>query len=198
MKPVETGCPVDAHGIPQPADALALRWFAGRDEPLEVVCPLPLRDPLAPSVAARRQGVAIDVERLVQQIAAFRATCEIGLVEGAGGLLVPLAGRTTFADLAAACRLPLLVVVGNRLGCVNHAALTVGAARAAGLEVLGYVVNTPGPAGDLATETNLALLEELLGPSLGVLPWLGPIERTDADRRRLADLAERHLRLDAL
>lgn len=198
MKPAETGCPTDADGVPQPADAIQLRWFAGRDDRLEVVCPNPLREPLAPALAARRQGVVLDPSRIAAQVEAFRATCAVGLVEGAGGLLVPLAGSATFADLAATCDLPLLVVVGNRLGCVNHAALTMRVAAAANLRVAGYIVNALRPDGDLATETNVELLHEVLGPSLGVFPWVGPIACSEAERTRLADIAERTLRLDAL
>jgi len=198
QKPAETGCPTAADGTLQPADALQLRWFAGRDDPLDVVCPYPLRDPLAPALAARRQGVVLELSRIAAQISAFRAGCAVAIIEGAGGLLVPLAGAATFADLAAACDLPLLVVVGNRLGCVNHAALTMRVATAVGLRVTGYVVNTLQPRADLAMETNIALLEEVLGPSLGVFPWVSPVACSEVDRTRLADLAEGSLRLEAL
>ncbi|MFN8641732.1 MAG: dethiobiotin synthase [Candidatus Binatia bacterium] len=198
MKPAETGCALDAQGGLRPADAERLRWFAGRSDPLDTVCPIRLRDPLAPALAARREGMVVDLERIVALVERFRATCELGLVEGAGGLLVPLAGAATFADLAARCRLPLLVVVGNRLGCINHAALTVRWARAAGLTIAGYVINTLQPEPDLAMRTNVELLEEVLGPALGVFPWVGETACSDADRERLADLAERTLRLDAL
>jgi dethiobiotin synthetase len=198
MKPAETGCSADGDGRLQPADAQQLRWFAGRSDALDVVCPVALRDPLAPALAARREGVRIDFDDLIRRVTAFASTCEIGLIEGAGGLLVPLTDQATFADLALACRLPLLVVVGNRLGCVNHAALTIRWAQSAGIEVAGYVINTLQPEGDLATQTNVELLEEMLGPSLGVLPWLGKIECSEADRQRLADLGDRHLRIDGL
>lgn len=198
LKPAETGCSAGADGRPQAADALRLRWFAGRSDPVDTVCPFRLRDPLAPALAARREGVALDLAYVARLVDDFAATCAIGLVEGAGGLLVPLAGTATFADLAARCRLPLVVVVGNRLGCVNHAALTLQCARTAGLTVTGYVVNTLQPQPDLAMETNVALLEELFGPPLGVFPWVGETACTAADRERLADVAERTLRLEVL
>lgn len=198
MKPAETGCLPGPDGVPYAADAARLRWFAGRSDPLDTVCPFRLRDPLAPALAARREGLAIGLERVAVLVDRFAATCAIGLVEGAGGLLVPLADQATFADLAARCRLPLLVVVGNRLGCVNHAALTMRWARSAGLSVAGYVINTLQPEPDLAMQTNVELLHEILGPSLGVFPWVGETACTEADRARLADTAERTLRLDAL
>jgi hypothetical protein len=92
----------------------------------------------------------------------------------------------------------LLVVGGNRLGCVNHASLTLRWARAVGLTVAGYVINTLQPEPDLAMQTNVELLHELLGPSLGVFPWVGETACTEADRQRLADVAEGSLRLNAL
>lgn len=198
MKPAETGCVPGPDGMPRAGDAERLRWFAGRSDPLETVCPFRLRDPLAPALAARREGVVLDLEHIAALVERFAATCEVGLVEGAGGLLVPLAGQATFADLAARCRLPLLVVVGNRLGCVNHASLTLRWARAVGLTVAGYVINTLQPEPDLAMRTNVELLHELLGPSLGVFPWVGETACSEADRERLADIAEGSLRLEAL
>ncbi|MDX2170512.1 MAG: dethiobiotin synthase [Deltaproteobacteria bacterium] len=198
IKPVETGCATGPDGQLVPADALQLRWFAGRSDPIDVVCPVRLPEPLAPTVAARRAGVVLETARLVAAIEAHGATCALQLVEGAGGLLVPVAGADSFADLAAACDLAVLVVVGNRLGCVNHAALTVRCARAAGLRIAGYVVNSLRPDPDLAMQTNAALLAELIGPSIGELPWLGALICNDAERQRLAELGERHLALDAL
>ena len=156
-------------------------------------------EPLAPAAAAQRCGRPLPAAAEI--LAAVHAADRPGrltLVEGAGGLLVPLAGRATFADLAARCRLPLLVVVGNRLGCVNHACLTMRWARHAGLAVTGYVINTLQPDADLAMATNVDLLHEILGPSLGVFPWVGEPACTEAERERLADLAERSLRIDAL
>lgn len=198
LKPAETGCAVDADGQLLARDAAQLRWFAGSGAPLDAVCPYPLPDPLAPALAAHRAGVVIDLDDLLARIGALRAAHDVALVEGAGGLLVPLTLTTSFLELAAAADLPLLLVVGNRLGCVNHAALTVRCARAAGVRVAGYIVNTLQPEPDLAMETNAALLAELLGPSLGTFPWVGRVACTDAERTRLAKLAEHHLQLDAL
>jgi dethiobiotin synthetase len=198
IKPVETGCQPDLDGALIPADALQLRWAAGRDDPLDRVCPFRFRAPLAPSVAARREGVQLELAELAGRVRATMMACELALVEGAGGLLVPLTDSASFADLARACGLRLLVVVGNRLGAINHARLTLDWARTAGLEVAGYAVNTLAPESDLAAETNVAVLRELCGPSLGVFPFVGPIAQTESDRARLADAAERTIDLDAL
>jgi dethiobiotin synthetase len=199
VKPVETGCQVAPDGGLIAADALQLRWAAGReDEPVDLVCPLRLRDPLAPSVAARREGVPIELSDLVEPVRQMIARREVVLVEGAGGLLVPVTETATFADLARACELRLLLVVGNRLGAINHARLTLDWARAADLDVAGYVVNTLAAASDLAAHTNVAALRELLGPPLGVFPFLGAVARTASDRERLADAAEASVALDRL
>lgn len=198
IKPVETGCEEAADGSLVPGDALQLRWAAGRDDPLDLICPYRLRDPLAPAVAARRAGLHIDLASLVDSVRALSARCDIALVEGAGGLLVPLAGPATVADLAKACGLRLVLVVGNRLGAINHARLTLDWARAAGLDVVGYVINALAPHADLAARTNVEVLHDLLGPALGVFPFLGTLERTEAERERIAAAAERSLDLESL
>ena len=120
------------------------------------------------------------------------------LVEGAGGLLVPLTSAMTFADLAARLEIPLLVVVASRLGAINHALLTVRYARALGLRVLGYVVNFLTDGSDLAAQTNISVLSELLGPPIGVMPYIGQLRLTASERQRAAEIIERALRVDDL
>jgi dethiobiotin synthetase len=167
VKPAETG--VDA----EPEDALRLAAAAGDAAPLDDVCPYRLRAPLAPAVAAAREGVGIDVERLVALIARRARDVDVLLVEGAGGLLVPLAGTTTFLDLALRLRMPALVVAANRLGTVNHCALTARVAAAAGVDVVGFVLSQTAPERDLSADTNADTIGRLTGlRCLGVLPHL--------------------------
>jgi dethiobiotin synthetase len=98
---------------------------------------------------------------------------DVLLVEGAGGLLVPLAGTTTFLDLAVRARLPVLIVAANRLGTVNHTALTARVARAAGLDVVGFVLSQPSATTDPSAESNAATIAALTAvPCLGTLPHL--------------------------
>lgn len=191
VKPVETGCLLDPDGILIPADALQLRWAAGREaDSLDAVCPFRFRDPLAPNVAAARVGTVLDLAAIAEAVTRVIRSSQLSLVEGAGGLAVPLTAQATFADLAAACDLRVLVVVGNRLGAINHARITIDWIAHAGLELAGYIINTLASETDLAAETNVAVLGELLGPPLGVFPFVGPVSRTDDNRRRLAEAAE--------
>jgi dethiobiotin synthetase len=198
-KPVETGCSEDARGTLIPADALQLRWAAGREsDPLHVVCPFRFREPLAPSVAAARAGARLELAAIADAVRSLMRSSGLTLVEGAGGLAVPLTADATFADLARACDLRVLVVVGNRLGAINHARLTVDWVARAGLELAGYVINALGPDHDLATETNVEVLHDVLGPPLGAFPFIGRLSRTDEDRLRLADVAEQTLDIGRL
>ena len=138
MKPVETGV------VSAPEDALRLREAAADPAPLEDICPYRLRAPLAPAVAARAEGVTIDLARLETLIRRRQAAADVLLVEGAGGLLVPIRDGITYADLAARLGLPLLVVAANRLGTINHCALTarVAAAAALGLAFIHFPFTT--------------------------------------------------------
>lgn len=160
-KPAETGCDPDGSGVLVGADAVALHAAAGADEPVDAVCPIRLPDPLAPSFAARRAGVTIDVRDVVASCRARAAEVDLLLVEGAGGLLVPIAGRYAFADLARELGARLLLVVGARLGAINHALLSLEAASARGIPVAGVVVNHFSTVRDLATDTLADSLREL-------------------------------------
>ena len=172
MKPVESGCPrVD--GSLHPADGLFLRRMAGSGQRLKTVVPCTLEHPLAPAVAARLEGRSIDPDQLVSACRRIRARHDLVIVEGAGGLLVPIAPGWLMADLAAAMALPLLVVARLELGTINHALLTVEAARARGIRVTGVVLNQTRPEIDLAARTNPEELRSLLdAPILGVMPYL--------------------------
>lgn len=199
MKPIETGCEATAAGGLRAADAEALRFFADAADHPDLICPIRFAEPLAPQVAAERAGVAIDLERIRTAFEQLAAGAEIVLVEGAGGLLVPIAPGFAMADLARTLDLPVLVVVGSKLGAINHAMLTCEVARGRGLALVGYAVNFPTPASDIAAATNVAILRELLGPPLGVFPWQADAALlTGANRDRLAALGREQVDLDRL
>lgn len=172
MKPVETGCDL-AEGILVPQDAVALKAASGSQLALEKICPYQLRAPLAPSVAAEREGATIDIDRLMRIYDELNAGHDITLVEGAGGLLVPLLPSYTYADFAKVLKLPVVVVAANKLGMINHLLLTLEHASCKGLSVLGYVLNQLESQPALAAETNRQALASLTGVQcLGELPFL--------------------------
>jgi len=157
-----------------------------------------LSEPLAPLVAAELEGVSIDPGHLVSCYEAVVAEHDVTLIEGAGGLLVPLTPSTTFADFAQRLGVPVLVVVGSRLGAINHALLTVRYAESLGLRVLGYVVNFFQAQSDQVAQSNLDVLTRFLGPPLGVVPYLGDIGATEERRHQLAETFSACVRLEEL
>jgi dethiobiotin synthetase len=177
MKPAQSGC---EPGVP--SDAERLREAAGGTDPAELVCPYTFAAPLAPAVAARLVGETISLARIVEGARALAARHAALVVEGAGGLLAPLTERETFADLAVALALPVLVVARAGLGTVNHTALTCEALRARGLSVKGVVLDRSRPGRDPSEPHNVAEIERLTGAR--VLASL-PFEPAAAIRERL-------------
>lgn len=142
------------------------------EQPLDVINPIYLRHPLAPSVAARLERTGIDLRRIRACHRQLASTYSIVLVEGAGGLMVPIRDDYFVADLARSLKLPLLVVARLGLGTINHSLLTVRQARGEGLTVRGIVLNdTVGGKRNQAARTNIKIVPELCGaPLLGVMP----------------------------
>ena len=195
MKPAETGCE-ERDGKLFPQDAFYLKEASGCAEPLEKICPYRLKEPLSPSVAAERSGVKIDISLLEKIYGEISSAHDITLVEGAGGLLVPILPSFTYADLAKLLKLPLLVVAANRLGAINHLLLTLEHASCLGLRVLGYVFNRLTSEPSLAADTNQeALLSLTAVPCLGEIPY---IEDLQTQRSSLAGLFEERLDLEPL
>ena len=184
-KPAESGCERVA-GELRAADAEALCRAAGSDEPIDTICPLRLAEPLAPAIAARRAGASLDIEAFVMATRARARAVDVMLVEGAGGLLVPLVDHVSCGELAARLGSELLIVVGARLGAINHALLTEAAAFAAGLPVLGFVVNHVKPGEDAARTSLTASLREFARA-----PVLAEIGYGADGLRELAGLAAR-------
>jgi dethiobiotin synthetase len=175
MKPVETGV-----GEAGPLDALALAEASGSEDPIELVCPQRFALAAAPNVAAEREGRSVDLRAIRSAWNVLREGHAFALVEGAGGLLVPLRDDYAMADLARAMALPLLVVARGALGTINHTLLTLEVAERRGLAVAGVVVSFgAAPLAD-ADAANLEALRRALGPLLrGVIPTLAAGERLD-------------------
>jgi len=198
MKPVATGCDRRREGLVSP-DAEFLAVAADAPEPLDDLCPIRLAEPLAPTVAAARARLTLDLAPLWAAWRRLRRAHDVLLVEGIGGLLCPLAPRMAVADLAARLGLPLLIVARPTLGTINHTALTVEAARARGLPIAGIVINRYHPdTADLAELTSPDEIERVTRvPVLGLLP---DDPATDVATARLGTdvlAAVRRLPLDA-
>jgi dethiobiotin synthetase len=188
LKPTETGCRLE-NGELVPEDALRLREAARSAAPLDLVCPFRYAEPLAPSLAAERAGRPIAIARVRECFTELREASDLVIVESAGGLLVPLVERYSFADLAADLALTVIVVVGSRLGALNQALLTLECARKRGLAVAGYVVNRITADEDLAQQLNAGALARLTDvPSLGELPFIAGASALS--RGRLAEIGE--------
>ncbi len=173
LKPVETGCE-ERNGALVPADAIRLAEAAEDRRELDLICPYRLRVPAAPDVAARKQGVEIDPARIEKLYREAAAQADLVLIEGAGGLLVPLGPGLDMAGLARRSGWPLLLVARARLGTLNHTLLSLEAARTRGLRVLGVVVSQTTPELPDAERANLeGLLARLPVPFLGELPFGG-------------------------
>ncbi|MBT9551408.1 MAG: dethiobiotin synthase [Hydrogenophaga sp.] len=170
MKPVAAGL-VLRDGSWVAEDVLALRAASTVAVPPELDNPVALPEPLSPHLAAARAGRRVDVAELVAAHRGLRGLADVVLVEGSGGWRVPLNEDETLADLAVALALPVVLVVGLRLGCLNHALLTAEAIRADGLHLAGWVANTVDPAMACRDENIQTLRQRLAAPLLGVVPW---------------------------
>ena len=155
-KPIESGAIDDRHGHPQPADAILLRRAAGAPEPLQRVCPFPLPEPVSPQRAAELAGIRVTLDDLHAACLNGLDGDEFLLVEGAGGFCSPLTADALNADLATRLGLPLLLVVGDRLGCINHSLLTLEAADRRGLVVAAVVLNRRVDTGAMDNARDLA------------------------------------------
>ena len=172
MKPAETGCS-ERDGQLVAEDAERLKDVSGCTEPIEIICPYRLPEPLAPSIAAERVGVKIDIDHLLALYHEISSKYDVTLVEGAGGLMVPLLPSYTLADFARVAKLPVLVVTANKLGAINHLLLTLEHASCQGLSVVGYVLNRTSNEVSLAADTNREALVNLTAvPCLGELPFV--------------------------
>ncbi len=199
FKPAETGCSGGNPALGRvPEDVLKLKYFSGCELPVETLCPYALREPLAPMVSARIEGVCVDLDRIEDCHRRIAAAHDVTLIEGAGGLLVPLAEGASFVDVARRLGAGTLVVVGNRLGAINHALLTVRHAQSVGLDVVGYVLNQLHAEMDLAASTNIDVLAEMLGPALGVVPYVPGLDLSDQVRDQFSRVGEASLRIESL
>lgn len=170
MKPIAAGADLVGGELIN-EDAARLRAAGSFDPGLALLNPYCLKSPIAPHIAAAEEGVTIAPAPILDAFAALRARADVVLVEGVGGFRVPLGDGYDTADLARDMALPVILVVGMRLGCINHALLTVEAIAARGLPLAGWVANQVDPAMLRFDENLAALTARLPAPLLGVTPF---------------------------
>ena len=193
MKPVAAGGERHA-GRLENQDVAALKAASSVTAPDEIINPYCFERPVAPHIAAADEGVTIELERIDSAYAALAARADCVIVEGAGGFRVPLGPGIDTADLAARLRLPVILVVGMRLGCLNHALLTAAAVRSAGLPLAGWIANHIERDMLCAGENVAALAERLPAPLLARIPYSAQPEGAQlADRLSLAALGAQAL-----
>ena len=168
MKPVAAG---STAGLNEDVEALIAASSPGIDRGL--VCQYLLEPPIAPHIAASEAGITIDLAPIERAFGALRAQADVIVVEGVGGFRVPLNEREDAADLAKRLGAPVILVVGLRLGCLNHALLTQDAIAAAGLKLAGWVANRIDPGMARADENVRTLSARLRAPLLADVPF-GP------------------------
>ncbi|CNK87936.1 dithiobiotin synthetase [Yersinia aldovae] len=173
-KPVASGSQMTADGL-RNSDALALQ--ANSSEPLRYsqVNPLTFAEATSPHIASENEGREIQLTELSQGLRQLAQSADWVLVEGAGGWFTPLSAQVTFADWVELEQLPVIMVVGVKLGCINHALLTAQAIRQAGLTLAGWVANEVIPAGARQAEYLATLTRMINAPLLGVIPHLTDI-----------------------
>lgn len=176
IKPIASGCEQTADGL-RNSDALLLQQYSSLKLPYQEINPVALLEPLSPHLAAKNAGRRLTINQLVGYT---RATLthrpQFALVEGAGGWRVPISDREMLSSLPKELKLPVILVVGMRLGCLNHAVLTAEAIQRDGLTLAGWVANVIDP-NMAALEQNIATLRQMLpAPCLGITPYQAQID----------------------
>ena len=171
MKPVASGCDLSADGSLINEDARILSEASNVNAPMNLINPYRFIPAIAPHIAAAQSGVVIDLNVIQTAFTALREQADVVIVEGAGGFLVPLNDHENLADLAVRLNLPIILVVGMRLGCINHALLTVEAIKARGLTLSGWIANEIVPDMPMFDENLTTLRRHILAPCLSVVRW---------------------------
>lgn len=170
LKPVAAGCE-DHAGTQANEDAWQLMLGSSARPTYETINPLALREAMAPHIAAAREGRQIEVAPLLAHCRPLIDSASFTIIEGAGGWDVPLNDTESMADLAVGLGCPVILVVGMKLGCLNHALLTAGAIRDRGLPLAGWVANRVDPDMAVARENITTLEQRLAAPLLGEIAW---------------------------
>lgn len=181
LKPIASGAE-ENDGVLHNEDVDSLVAASSVKAPQEIVVPYLMRTPAAPHIVAAVENVKMDVQHIVSCYQQAQQLADVVLVEGVGGFCVPLDDETSTVDLAQALALPIILVVGMRLGCINHALLTAQAIKASGLRLAGWVANTVDTDMKFFEENVQTLKQRLDAPCLAVMPRLAVNEIEQASQ----------------
>jgi len=172
MKPVSAGCELDPlTGQLLSEDVTSLIAASNVDAPLNRINPYAFAPAIAPHIAAAQAGITISLDEITRAFQQLSNLADVVIVEGVGGFCVPLNAELDTADLAQQMNLPVIMVVGMRLGCINHALLTMEAIKARGLSLVGWVANQVDPHMTVFEENLEALENRIQAPCVGVILW---------------------------
>jgi len=181
MKPIASGCVETAEGL-RNEDALLLQQLSSIPMPYDEINPYAFEPAIAPHIAAKQAGIHIDLDVIKQHFKTLSTHSDFTVVEGVGGWQVPLNNQQTIADLAITLELPVIMVVGLRLGCINHALLTANQIQQSGSHLAGWIANSIEP--DMSEQlSNIETLRDMISaPLLGTTPYLKQF-----DQQQMAD-----------
>jgi dethiobiotin synthetase len=198
MKPLESGAP-SFESAPIPKDAFYLKEISGIQDDLDLINPYCFQAPLAPGVAAEREGVEVDLQRIKGAYEELKGRHTFMVVEGAGGLMVPIAKETLLPELIKLLDLPLLVVTRSSLGTINHTLLSLAYCQQEGLDVVGLIISKSTPHVDPAEDSNSQLIAQFSkAPLLGAFPYLRDYAGVKGNRDFLAQLFTQHIDMEGL
>jgi dethiobiotin synthetase len=193
MKPVSAGCEKTPQGL-RNDDAVRLTQQASIELPYELVNPYAFEEFVAPHIAASKNNITMQVEPLCDAYKKIATQVDVVIVEGAGGWQVPLNKNETMADVVVALGLPVINVVGLRLGCLNHALLTADSIAAHGLQNIAWVGNTLSASMTCEMENVTSLKKRLPGECLGIVPFDAGLSKQKVSQTNIA----RHLNISSL
>lgn len=189
MKPVQTGCIEKADGLIA-TDVNFLISMSGVKDDIGLIAPYRFKEPLAPSVAAEIEGREIDIEKVVSSYNKLTQKHNFIIIEGAGGILVPIWKDLLFIDLIKSLSVPIIIVARTGLGTINHTLMTVRCARSAGIEIIGIIFNhTDSKKDGIAEKTNPDVIKRLCNiPILGILPFINNLNTEEVKTGSLCNI----------
>jgi dethiobiotin synthetase len=198
MKPFESGLS-RSDGDRPACDARSLKKASGTSDTLDEINPYTFKAPLAPEVAAKLENVVIDIDVVNRTFQGLLERHDVLIVEGAGGVLVPISPGFFFCDLIKTWDIPVIIVSRLGLGTINHTLLTNIFLQSMGISVLGVILNDTEGVDDIAAKTNPEMLRQYLNvPILGIFPYLEEHARETMERGLLADIFADHVDTEAI